>query len=125
MIGTRTRDTEKDFQLVYDEFKKYYEEGDVIISGGCRKGGDRFAEVIARRLGLTEENKKLVIHRPKTPGHHAPKWVWTKAFYDRNSVVAAEAEDDTVTIACISKTITGGGTGDTLSKIKKGLVIKV
>ena len=125
IIGSRSRDTSEDFKLVYDEFKKEYVDGDIIISGGCPKGGDRFAEVIASRLGMTEANGQLIIHRPKKPERHSPKYIWAKAFYDRNTVVAKEAEDNTVTIACISKTKTGGGTGDTLSKISKGFIIKV
>ena len=125
IIGSRSRDTSEDFQLVYDEFKKWYKPGDQIISGGCPKGGDRFAEVIASRLGMTEKNGQLVIHRPKKPAQHSPKYIWAKAFYDRNTVVAKEAEDSTITIACISKSKTGGGTGDTLSKITEGFIVKV
>ena len=125
IIGSRSRDTSEDFKLVYDEFKKWYKDGDIIISGGCPKGGDRFAEVIASRLGMTEGNGQLIIHRPKKPAKDSPKYIWAKAFYERNTVVAKEAEDNTVTIACISKTKTGGGTGDTLSKITEGFIIKV
>jgi len=125
IIGTRTRDAAGDFQSVYNEFKKWYNNGDIIISGGCPKGGDRFAEVIASRLGSTEANGKLIIHRPKKPLKHAPQYIWAKAFYDRNTVVANESEDDTVIIACVSKSKTGGGTGDTLSKVKKGIIVKV
>lgn len=125
IIGSRSRDTSEDFKLVYDEFKKWYKDGDIIISGGCPKGGDRFAEVIAARLGMTEGNGQLIIHRPTKPPKHSPKYIWAKAFYDRNTVVAKEAEDNTVTIACVSKSKTGGGTGDTLSKITEGFIIKV
>ena len=125
IIGSRSRDTNEDFRLVYDEFKKWYKDGDIIISGGCPKGGDRFAEVIASRLGMTETNGQLIIHRPIKPAKHSPKYIWAKAFYDRNTVVAKEAEDNTVTIACISKTKTGGGTGDTLSKITEGVIVEV
>lgn len=125
IIGSRSRDTEEDFKVVYDEFKKWYKDGDIIISGGCPKGGDRFAEVIAGRLGMTENNGKLIIHRPIKPPKGSPKYIWAKVFYDRNTIVAKEAEDDTVTIACISKTKTGGGTGDTLSKITEGFIVKV
>ncbi len=125
IIGSRSRDTVEDFQLVYNEFKKWYKDGDLIISGGCPKGGDRFAEIIASRLGMTEGNGQLIIHRPKKPPKDSPKYIWAKAFYDRNTVVANEAEDNTVTIACVSKTKTGGGTGDTLSKITEGFIIKV
>ena len=125
IIGSRTRDSSMAFDLVKKKFLSVYKEGDQIVSGGCPKGGDRFAEVIASRLGMTEGNGQLIIHRPKKPAKDSPKYIWAKAFYERNTVVAKEAEDNTVTIACVSKSKTGGGTGDTLSKITEGFIIKV
>lgn len=125
IIGSRRRNTEQDFLKVYREFSKYYEDGDIIISGGCPKGGDRFAEIIvAGRLGLTEAAKTLLIHRPIKPKNGSPNWAFTKAFYDRNTIVAKEADDNTITIACVSSD-RKGGTEDTLKKIKKGKVILV
>jgi len=56
IIGSRRRNTDEDYKCVYNEFRKWYNDGDKIISGGCKKGGDRFAEIIAAKLGLTEEN---------------------------------------------------------------------
>jgi hypothetical protein len=117
IIGSRRRDSKEDFQLVFDMFKEYYEDGDVIISGGCPKGGDKFAEIIAERMGLTEENGYLVIHRPERPTA-GPKWEYAKAFYLRNTVVAKETEEDSVVIACVALDRTGG-TEDTIRKIKR------
>ncbi len=102
IIGTRRRDSEEDFQLVFDTFKEYYKDGDKIISGGCPLGGDRFAEVIASRMGLTEENGGLIIHLPDKPPAGSPKWAYTKVFYERNTVVANETEKDSVVIACVA-----------------------
>jgi hypothetical protein len=62
IIGSRRRDSDEDYIQDWNEFRKWYEDGDIIVSGGCPKGGDRFAEVIARKLGLTEDNGKLIIH---------------------------------------------------------------
>jgi hypothetical protein len=46
IIGARNRNTIEDFYLVYDKFFEIYSPGDAIISGGCTKGGDKFAEMI-------------------------------------------------------------------------------
>ncbi len=116
IIGSRRRDSEEDFHIVFETFKEHYQDGDLIISGGCPKGGDRFAEVIASRMGLTEDNGGLVIHRPIKP--NGPKWAYAKAFYERNTVVAKETEEDSVVIACVATDRTGG-TEDTIRKVKR------
>jgi len=125
IIGTRRRDTQDDFDAIYKLFSSLYEPGDFIVSGGCSKGGDRFAEIIARRLGLTEKNGKLIIHRPKKP-RFSHKWAWAGAMFDRNVIVAREGDLKTVVIACIVDPQDGldevlkrkkGGTEDTLKKI--------
>jgi hypothetical protein len=48
IIGTRTRDSGDDFDLTLKAFKSIYKSGDRICSGGCPKGGDRFADTIAK-----------------------------------------------------------------------------
>ena len=116
IIGSRRRDSEEDFRLVFDTFKEYYKDGDQIISGGCPQGGDHFAEIIASRMGLTEANGGLLIHRPVKPS--GPKWVYAKAFCERNTVVAKETEKDSVVLACVATDRTGG-TEDTIRKIKR------
>lgn len=123
IIGSRRRDTDEDFQIVYNEFKKHYVDGDIIVSGGCPKGGDKFAEIIARRLGLTEVNGKLIIHRAVSPPKGSPRWQWATAFYERNTVVAAESNEDTVVIACVQED-RKGGTEDTIRKIRNLRIVK-
>jgi len=118
IIGSRRRDTEEDFQRVYDEFKKVFSPGDMIVSGGCKQGGDRFAEIIASRLGMTEDNGQLIIHRPIKPKTGSPVWEYTKAFYERNTLVARECDESSVVIACCALDRTGG-TEDTIRKIRK------
>jgi hypothetical protein len=49
IVGSRRRDTEQDYKIVLNKFEELYREGDIIISGGCPKGGDRFAEKIAEK----------------------------------------------------------------------------
>jgi hypothetical protein len=123
IIGSRRRDAPDDYKTVWQEFRKWYEPGDIIVSGGCPKGGDRFAEVIASKLNMNEENGQLIIHLPKKPPQGSPRYVWAKAMYERNTVVANEAEADTVVIACVSPD-RKGGTEDTLKKIKRKKVLK-
>ena len=118
IIGSRRRDTEEDFQRVYDEFKKVFSPGDMIVSGGCKQGGDRFAEIIASRLGMTEDNGQLIIHRPIKPKTGSLHYDFTKAFYERNTLVARECDVDSVVIACCALDRTGG-TEDTIRKIRK------
>lgn len=118
IIGTRRRDTNEDFAQVWKEFCKYYEDGDIIVSGGCQKGGDRFAEIIAKRIGANEYNGQLIIHLPKDPPKGSPYYMWAKSKYERNTLVADESEENTIVLACVSPD-RKGGTEDTLKKIRK------
>jgi hypothetical protein len=118
IVGSRLRDTEGDFKTVFEAFKRFYNEGDIIISGGCPKGGDRFAEIIAQRMGLTEKNGGLIIHRPERPPKGSPKWAYTQAFYKRNGLVANETEEDSIILACVAPNRTGG-TEDTIKKVER------
>lgn len=64
IIGSRRRDDFDDFQKTLDAFEKVVDsfperEKVVIVSGGCPKGGDRFAEIIAEQLGYD-----ILIHYP-------------------------------------------------------------
>ena len=117
IIGSRRRDTDKDYYAVYNEFKKWYDIGDRICSGGCKKGGDRFAEIIARKLGLTEENGGLILHLPKPVPSSSPKWAYAKANFERNTIVARDSD---MLIACVGLD-RKGGTEDTIRKfIRQG-----
>lgn len=56
IVGSRTRNTDDDLKKTIKGFsdliRKYnFEEGEImIISGGAKKGGDRFAEIIAEQF---------------------------------------------------------------------------
>lgn len=101
IVGSRRRDTDEDFRKVLAVFESIYEKGDRLVSGGCPKGGDRFAEIIAKSKGLT-----ITIHYPD--------WSQGKfAGFKRNSDIA---KDCTVGIACCAEDRTGG-TEDTVKKI--------
>ena len=111
VVGTRRRDTPAAYKIVEEKFFEIYEEGDWIVSGGCRKGGDRFAEVIAKKYGIPI----LTIH-PNYPKYK------TAAAIIRNGPVA---ENSDVVIACVMHPEDGiikvlqrtkGGTEDMLKK---------
>ena len=118
IIGTRRRDAEADYQKTLRAFLKVYRLGDSIVSGGCEKGGDHFAEKIA-----LEKNIPIKIHRPdkskldKKLFKTNPRAAWTVINHARNELIAADAD---VVIACVAPD-RKGGTEDTLKKFAKKL----
>jgi hypothetical protein len=128
IIGSRRRNTSEDYHSVYKLFRKMYNEGDIIVSGGCLDGADHFAELIAGRHGMTQKNGQLKIYKPEKPHRGSPRYIWAKVMFDRNTVVAKEVQNDSVVIACVVDPKDGienvlkrkkGGTEDTLKKIHK------
>jgi len=107
VIGSRSKDSDYDFQETWKAFQRVYEPGDRICSGLCPKGGDRFAVLIAERLKLPNDKKLWFL----------PDWekYGKKAGYIRNTDIARESD---VLIACVSDDRTGG-TEDTIKKWKK------
>jgi len=104
IIGTRSRDGEKDFKKVESAFLKVYERGDSICSGLCPKGADRFAVVLAEK------------HKVKSIWHSAKWGVHGRAAgFVRNDLIARDSD---VLIACVA-TNRKGGTEDTIKKFKK------
>ena len=104
IIGSRRRDTHKDFTAVYFAFRDFYEDGDGIVSGGCPKGGDRFAEMIAKDQGIP-----ILIYYPDWKRYSKA------AGFIRNQYIADRAD---ILIACVAKD-RKGGTEDTIKKFEK------
>lgn len=104
IIGTRRRDTGIALKAVEDKLREIYTEEDWIISGGCPKGGDKFANILAKKYGIP-----ILIFYPN----------WDKygkaAGLIRNASIANESD---VLIACVAKDRTGG-TEDTIKKFLK------
>lgn len=104
IVGSRRRNSFYDKIAVENAFFPYYKEGDWIVSGGCPKGGDRFAEMIAKENGIP-----ILIFYPN----------WEKfgkgAGFVRNGEIAKYSE---ILIACVSEDRTGG-TEDTIEKFTK------
>lgn len=101
IVGSRRRDSNDDYHKCLKAFEMLYEEGDRIVSGGCPKGGDAFAERIARKIGCT-----ITIHFPNWEKHGKA------AGFVRNAAIAQESD---VLIALVSDDRTGG-TEDTVKK---------
>ncbi len=104
IVGSRRRNSDRDYRVVRAALLKVFKSGDTLVSGGCPKGADRFAEEIAEELGV-----KILIHYPD----------WSKGRFaglDRNTFIARDAD---VLIACVA-TDRRGGTEDTIRKYLKG-----
>ena len=108
IIGTRRRDSQEDYRIVRKAFLEVCEQEDVIISGGCSKGGDRFAERLAKHfctpIKIFKANWSL--------GKHAG--------FLRNTEIAKKSD---ILIACVAKD-RKGGTEDTIKKFLKTHAIK-
>lgn len=130
IIGSRRRDGREDFEAIYRVFRHIYTPGDRIVSGGCPKGGDRFAEIIAIQLGkpghyqladLLDTKKYPLIkrhHLIKENGApfilHPARWreFGKAAGFLRNGPIAADSDK---LIACVAADRTGGAE-DTIRK---------
>jgi len=104
IIGSRRRDSEEDFIKVEKAFSSIYEPGDIIVSGGCPEGGDRFAEIIAKENGIP-----IMIF----PANW--KQYGKSAGFIRNGDIARKSD---VLIACVASD-RKGGTEDTITKFLK------
>ena len=111
VIGTRRRNSGEAWKKVEAVLLQYYQEGDWLCSGGCEKGGDRFAEKFAKLKGIP-----ILIFYPNY------KQYGTGAPFIRNGDVAKHSD---LIIACVIKPEDGirkvlerktGGTEDTLRK---------
>lgn len=106
IVGTRRRDTEEDLQLVRKALTEIMKSDSefIIISGGCPKGGDRFAEILAKEFKL-----KITIYYADW------KRLGKSAGFQRNTYIA---KDSDILIAVVAED-RKGGTEDTIKKFKK------
>lgn len=106
IVGSRRRNTEEDFQIVKKKLLSVYSVGDVIVSGGCPKGADKFAERLAEELGIRDT---MVIFPADW------KRFGRGAGFIRNTDIAKLSE---YLIACVAEN-RKGGTEDTITKFMK------
>lgn len=107
VVGTRTRDSGKAFLKVFNRFLSHYVHGDIICSGLCPEGADRFAVIIADIFRLT--NKQRLWFPADWERHGKP------AGFIRNTDIA---KNSNILIACVA-TDREGGTEDTIKKFIK------
>lgn len=104
IVGSRRRDSQTDFEIVEREFLKVYKLGDIICSGLCPKGADRFAVILSNKYQI---------------GNLWYPADWKRygrgAGFRRNTDIAKSSD---VLIACVALDRTGG-TEDTIRKYKK------
>lgn len=108
IVGSRRRNSANDMVACTAALDRIWEDGDRLVSGGCSKGADNFAEHIAKVRGLS-----IIIHYADWNGPAGKA-----AGFVRNSKIVKDAD---VLIALPAKDRTGG-TEDT---IKKALKLKV
>lgn len=113
IVGSRKRNSLKDFHLLKEFILKAKEKFNItIISGGCQTGADHFAEMIAEELKIPiilflPDKSKL----PEKP----QKYHFRQINFDRNTLIAEACE------VLVALTIPEGsnGTDDTIEKTKK------
>jgi hypothetical protein len=118
IVGSRRRDSKEDLKCLVDFilpiFEYYDREGYTItlVSGGCKKGGDRFAEILRDQFNLS-----MIIHYPKK--ENLPDDPQTRDFakinFARNTLIAIDS--DVLVAMCAPDRL--GGTEDTVKKFKK------
>ncbi len=106
IVGSRSRNSIQDLAAVSKAFMEIYEYGDRMVSGGCPKGGDKFADDIARGRGMT-----IITHYPEWYPDSS-RYPDKSAGFKRNTKIAQDAD---VLIACVSAD-RAGGTEDTIRK---------
>ena len=101
IIGSRRRNNVTDYLEIVKQLNKIYTPGDMIVSGGCPNGGDKFAEDIAKAYQI-----------PITIYHAQWNKLGKRAGFARNTDIARDAD---ILIACVASDRTGG-TEDTIKK---------
>jgi len=126
IVGSRRRDSNKDKQVIeltlFRVLSGYWislpevDKGVMLVSGGCPKGADRFAEELAK-----EHMFPITVHYPdkskldKILSITNPTQAYAQINFARNKKIA---EDSDYLIACVSEDRTGG-TENTIKHFKE------
>lgn len=118
VVGSRRRGSEEDFKKLCLALSDWMDENDIkieditLVSGGCKEGGDQFAEILADQYHIP-----IIIHYPdKSQLPPSPKrWDFAKINYARNTLIAR----DSVVLFAIVAEDRKGGTEDTVKKFEK------
>lgn len=104
IVGSRRRDSHDDYNLLLRVFDIIYQPDDCIVSGGCWKGADRFAEMIAAQRGIS-----MLVYSADWEQHGRI------AGFLRNTDIA-NTSDVLIALPAPDRT---GGTEDTITKFLK------
>ena len=116
IVGSRRRNDTEDADALFQAFIKLYKAGDTIVSGGCPKGADRFAEMLAEEMeipieihypNLTELDETLLVANRRA--------AYAIVNFARNTLIAESCD---VLIALVAPD-RKGGTEDTVKKALK------
>lgn len=104
IIGSRRRDSNEDFKETEKILLSILEDDDVIVSGACKEGGDRFADILYKKHQIDFKCFPAKWKKYKKP-----------AGFIRNGTIA---ENSDIIIAVVAEDRTGG-TEDTIKKFCK------
>jgi len=115
VVGSRRRNSDADKSLIREKIKSFLCSGSVVlVSGGCKKGADRFAEELAVELGL-----EIIVFLPDLT-NCKQRWQFTKEYFKRDKLIAEKSD---VLIACVAPD-RKGGTEKTIEEFRKNRVFK-
>jgi len=107
IIGSRSRNTLNDKKLLMEKIKEL--NPSILISGGCKKGADKFAEELS-----VETNIPITVFLPNIE-KNMKYFETVKEYYKRNKKIANESD---IILACVSSN-RKGGTENTIKYAKK------
>ena len=118
VVGARVRNAPEDKQLVKDALlhlmQKHEDVRLHLVSGGCPKGADRFAEELSQELSLS-----LSIHYPdESQMKDNSRSEYARICYARNTLIANEC-DMLIALPAYDHIGPIGGTADTMKKVDK------
>jgi hypothetical protein len=110
IVGSRSRNSPEDRALLKSLLVRQLKKGKEfhLVSGGCSRGADKFAEELAFDLNLG-----ISIHKPDVE-RGCTRWEYARACYARNLTIAQECD---ILIACHDGV--SAGTLDTINKADK------
>jgi len=108
VVGSRRRDSPKDKAVVKEAIQRF--DKPTLVSGGCLRGADRFAEELAKELGL-----EIVLYYPDMTGVRS-RGDYAKACFARNKLIALKSD---ILIACVAPDRKGGTENTIVEFIKK------
>jgi hypothetical protein len=103
ITGSRSRNSEMDYQALKKKFFEIYQKGDIIVSGDASAGADHFADLISMRMGITRTP-------PIEPDYNKHG---RRAPLERNCIIARECD---ILIAMPNPDSRTQGTRDTITK---------